>query len=100
MTYPKSVTMAGIRIKVRVVRDMIDWGGYDNDKKEITLSRKCLQDVAQLKTTLRHELTHAALHIGGVSFMEIYDEEPIVRCLDDIFFPCWDRLQKKYEILR
>lgn len=92
--------MAGIRIKVRVVADMENWGEYNNDNKEISLSKKCAESKAHLKSTLRHELTHAALHIGGVSFMEIYDEEPIVRCLDDIFFPCWEKLQAKHETLR
>jgi hypothetical protein len=40
-------------------------------------------------------MIHAALAVGGVSFAVEYDEEVIVRCLDSIFFPAWDKLTKK-----
>jgi hypothetical protein len=47
-------------------------------------------------STLRHEMVHAALAIGGVAFSESMEEEAIVRCMDELFFPAWDRVAKRY----
>ena len=37
----------------------------------------------------------AAFGISGVAFAEHIDEESVVRCMDEIFFPCWDKLSLK-----
>jgi hypothetical protein len=44
--------------------------------------------------TLRHEMVHAALDIGGISHIKNYEEEAIVRCLDTIFHGAWEQVRK------
>jgi hypothetical protein len=37
----------------------------------------------------------SALLLSGVGFSEAYEQEPIVRCMEEIFFPAWDLFQKR-----
>lgn len=89
---PKSVTIGGKRIRIRVVPDMEDWGQYHHDLAEIHISARSTEKLSSLKSTLRHEIMHAALSISGVGFMTEFSEEATVRCFDEIFFPAWDAL--------
>lgn len=91
---PKTVTIGGQSVKLKVA-EMDDWGSYEHDARTITLSSDCLRKRSDLISTLRHEMVHAALHISGVSFLERYDEEAIVRCFDQIFQPAWDRVTRQ-----
>ena len=95
---PKSVVLGGQRIKVRVVRNMEDWGDYDHDDQIIRINARCVDLPGALRSTLRHELVHAALNIGGVGFSKGFEEESVVRCLEQLFFPAWDKLEAKYEL--
>lgn len=92
MTLPKSIMMGGHRIKIQVLDDFEDYGQYHTDKELIQLRKMPIDLMA---STLRHEMIHAALHLGGVSYMEKYDEESIVRCLDSIFWPSWEKVEKR-----
>jgi len=92
---PKSVTIGGRVIAVRVDPELDDWGQYRADTAEIVLSTKTVAKSADLRLTLRHEMLHAALDIGGISYMKHYDEEPIVRCIDHIFHPAWEQTRKQ-----
>ena len=93
-TIPKSIKLGGHRIKVVIDHDTDDWGEYSRDKKIITISHKCLQNYNLFMETLRHEMVHASLDIAGISYMQNYEEECIVRCLDNLFFPAYDQVQK------
>jgi len=95
---PKSVVLGGQRIKVRVVKNMEDWGDYNHDDKVIRINARCVDIPGELRSTLRHELVHAALNIGGVGFSKGFEEECVVRCLEQLFFPMWDKLETKYEL--
>lgn len=97
LTPPKQVKIGGREIRV-VVESMDEWGTYCHDTATITLSPKTLSKSSILRETLRHEMLHAALQISGVGFMERYDEEPIVRCMDKIFWPAWDRVRKQLNL--
>jgi len=33
------------------------------------------------------------LLLSGVGWMEKYDQESVVRCMEEIFFPSWDKLK-------
>lgn len=90
---PKLVNVGGKRIKIRVKPDLEEWGVYYHDLGEIWLAEKSIKN--NLETTLRHEIMHAALAISGVSFMEGFQEEAVVRCFDDIFFPAWEKILPK-----
>ena len=92
---PSFVNVGGKRVRIRVVPDMEDWGEYDHDAFEIRISTKALVKRSLIRETLRHELMHAALSIGGVSYAERPDEEAFVRCMENILFPAWDRLSEK-----
>jgi hypothetical protein len=93
---PKSVQMAGYRIPIRI-KDLggDPYGQYLPDKKVIELDKDTVKDKKLLRETLRHEMVEAALFISGVSWSEAYCQEPIVRALDEIFWPAWERVSGK-----
>ena len=85
MNIPKSITMAGIRVRIKF-RDLGDddcYGIYSHRRKLITID-KTLKG-KELLETIRHEMIHAALGISGLAYCEAYEEEAIVRCMDEIF---------------
>jgi hypothetical protein len=93
---PASVMIGGIRFSI--VCQAIDEGDYGRmifDQRKIVINTICLANASLLRETLRHEILHAALHVSGVSFLERYDEEAIVRAMDHIFFPAWDTVKAK-----
>jgi len=93
---PTSVMIGGIRFAI--VCQKIDEGDYGRmifDERRIVINTICLAKASLLRETLRHEILHAALHVSGVSFLERYDEEALVRAMDHIFFPAWDTVKVK-----
>lgn len=97
MLYPKTVTIGGKKIAVKIDAAMESWGEYHSDKAEIRLAVRCLGNHAALRETLRHEMVHAALDIAGLTYLKNFEEEAIVRCLDQIFHPAWDIVNKQLE---
>lgn len=87
--------VGGQRLRIDVSTSIEDWGHYDHDRKVITVSHRTLEKATTLRTTLRHELMHAALSISGVSYCTGFQEEAVVRCMEDIFFAAWDKLHAK-----
>ena len=88
--------MAGIRVRIKF-RDLGDddcYGIYSHRRKLIIID-KTLKG-KELLETIRHEMIHAALGISGLAYCEAYEEEAIVRCMDEIFFPAWERLLKRF----
>lgn len=93
---PSSVVIGGIRFAI--VSDKIDDGDYGRmifDERKIIINTVCFSKASLLRETLRHEIMHAALHVSGVSFLERYDEEALVRAMDHIFFPAWEQIRIK-----
>jgi len=68
---PKSITIGGRVIAIRVDPEMEHWGEYRADAAEIVLSSKTLLKASSLRETLRHEMLHAALDISGLSYLKI-----------------------------
>jgi hypothetical protein len=33
--------------------------------------------------------------LSGVGWCENYEQEAVVRCMDEVFFPAWERTQKR-----
>lgn len=95
MTLPKSITMAGQRIKV-VTRDLSDedyFGSYLHDKKTITIHSKL--SAKKTKEMMWHEMMHAWLACSGLgAALEI--EEALVVSSDEIFYPAWERFLKRF----
>jgi len=96
MKIPKKISIGGIAFKVQFVKfDVDDYGRMDFDQRLILLNHSIKHNLPMVIETLRYEMVHAALAVGGVSFSVEYDEEVIVRCLDSLFFPAWDKLTKR-----
>jgi len=96
---PSSIMIGGIRFAI--VCQKIDEGDYGRmifDERRIVINTTCLAKASLLRETLRHEILHAALHVSGVSFLERYDEEALVRAMENIFFTSWSNLEYKYFI--
>ena len=96
MNLPKSIRVAGIPIKI-IREDLSDdecFGYYSPDKKAIfidkSLSRKRVHD------TVRHELMECALCLGGIAWCEGMETEGVVRCMEEIFFPAWERFLTRF----
>ena len=97
---PKSVNIGGQRFGIVVCElDKDCYGEMRFDAKLIVLNPAALVKRSTLRETLRHEVLRASLHMAGVSFSEKYDEENVVRAIENIFFPAWQNLHKKLEQL-
>ena len=92
---PKKITIGGIVLTVRIDPALESWGEYHSDKREIILASRTLEKASTLRETLRHEMMHAALDICGLSHLVRYEEEAIVRCIDTVFHPAWDKVRKQ-----
>jgi len=94
MDLPKSVSIAGISIRI-VRADLSEdevFGYWSLDRKTITIHKPL--SGKRLKETLRHEMLHAALDISGISFSSgPFPDETVVRALELLFFPPWDKMQ-------
>ena len=96
MVIPKKVTIGGVTFKVK--RTKIEaYGEMDFEVREITISSHIKDNLVAIET-LRHEMIHSTLALAGHSWAENCDEEALIRCIENIFFPAWDQLTKKYGI--
>lgn len=94
---PRSVEIAGHRVQVRI-RDLKSnpFGQYWPDDKIIEIDRTHYhedRDAAWL--TLRHEMMEATLYLSGVGWKTKYDQEPVVRALEQLFFPAWGAANRR-----
>lgn len=92
MKLPRSVRIAGQSIKIKKGKLEDAYGQYEHDSRVIWISNT-LKDDREILTTLRHEILEASLLISGVGWLEKYDQEPIVRCVDEVFWPAWESLK-------
>jgi hypothetical protein len=92
MKLPRSVKIAGQSIKIKKGKLEDAYGQYEHDNRVIWISNT-LKDDREILTTLRHEILEASLLISGVGWLEKYDQEPIVRCVDEVFWPAWESLK-------
>lgn len=92
---PASLMVGGRRVKIRVSDIPGDYGQCSSDGMEITINPDILTKPKLLLETVRHEVLHSALRVSGASYAEHFEEEALVRCLDNIFFPAWEAIHKK-----
>jgi len=81
------ISLLGHTIKIIYCDSMQDWGRCDIDKKEITLSTRCLKDTKDYSSTLIHEVTHMVFEMSGIAYMKKNDEEAYVRCVESLLIP-------------
>lgn len=99
MDLPKSISIAGHRIELEAVPfgdDDPPYGLYFHDKKLIQINKNIKGKT--LLETIRHEMMEASLLLSGVGWLETYEQEAVVRCMEEIFFPAWELFQKKIKI--
>jgi len=93
---PRSIDVAGSRVQIRVTPLVDTYGQFTFDDRLIEIDRDHLRDDPKSAlNTLRHEVMEAALLLSGVGFMEKYDQEPVVRAMEQVFFPAWEKLLSK-----
>jgi Zn-dependent peptidase ImmA (M78 family) len=100
MKLPKSIHIAGVPVKI-IQEDLSDednlskgyYGYYSDERRVIVIEQTLSPKVA--KATMRHEMLHASLALSGLNRLERFEEEAIVRCMDSIFFPAWERFLKR-----
>jgi hypothetical protein len=85
--------IAGQRIKIQKIDLDSCYGQYFHDKKTIQLDASLTDK--DFIATLRHEMLHASFHISGISFCESFQEEACIRCIDEVFFPAYERILKR-----
>tara|TARA_S200002703_G_C3581082_1_gene178482 strand:+ start:89 stop:382 length:294 start_codon:yes stop_codon:yes gene_type:complete len=97
MTLPKTIRVAGQTVKIsqKNLSDDDCYGFYSPERKIIFVHDEL--DEHETLTTLRHELMEASLCISGVGFCETFEQEAVVRCMDEVFFPAYERLLKRLE---
>lgn len=95
MSFPQSVMIAGHRIAIK--KQQLDdcYGQYRHDERLILLNKEIKG--RELEITLRHEMVEASLLLSGVGWCDRYEQEAVVRCMDEVFFPAWERIQKRLE---
>jgi hypothetical protein len=91
---PSVISIGGKIITIRIDPELESWGEYHADKGEIVLASRTLERQSTLRETLRHEILYASLDIAGLSHLTVYQEEAIVRCIDNIFHPVWEKVRK------
>lgn len=91
MNFPKHIHVGGLRVKIVIAENIEEFGSFSLDDLQITLRKG---DIKVMLDTLRHEMMHAAFAIGGIGHCKPFEEveEGVVRCLDHLFFPSWNRL--------
>ncbi len=94
MKIPPSVSIGGQEVEIVIEKDLAEYGLFCLDDMRITLRSA---DVDIMESTLRHEMMHAAFSIAGISHSKTFEdmEECVVRCLENIFFPAWERVIAK-----
>ena len=96
---PTIVNIGGKIITIRIDPKLESWGEYRADDEEIVLASRTLERQSTLRETLRHEILLASLDIAGISHLTVYQEEAIVRCIDNVFHPAWDKVRKQLTTL-
>jgi len=92
MRLPKSVKIGGQSVKIKKGKLEDEYGQYEHDNRVIWISN-AIKDERVIIETLRHEILEASLLISGVGWMEKYDQESVVRCVDEIFWVSWKSLK-------
>ena len=95
MKFPKTIAIAGHNVKLHFVKLGDCYGQYVHDRKVIEIDKEQHSATVSVLETIRHEMMEASLLLSGVGFSDKYDQEIVVRCMEEIFFPAWDRFCKR-----
>jgi len=94
---PNHIELAGVKVAIRY-RQMDDtFGEYHSNIRTIYVSQLAMRDAKTLLDTIKHEARHAILDLTGLAHLVRYEEEAIVRCMENLLDPAWDRFLTKYK---
>lgn len=82
-----SIKVIGKKINVKYVETEEYWGYFDQDELTIYLSLNCLKNPERHEETLKHEIKHVILYLTGLAFLERFEEETLVRCIENLIIP-------------
>ena len=82
-----------MKIRIKDLSDHDEWGYWVAEKRMIVIHGSLTP--RKFKETLRHEMVHAAWHLCGVAWCERMEEEALCRCLDEVFWPSWERVERR-----
>jgi hypothetical protein len=93
----RSVTIAGNRIPVRyrIIDDGATYGQYLPEEKVIEIDKNLPKRPDVYRATLWHEMVEATLFITGVAWSEKYEQELVVRALENVFYPAWRKVEQR-----
>lgn len=100
ITTPQTITVAGHIIKVKIVKNLRDegiscYGLFSYGEGDLTISLAEGLSPSTHRSTLAHELLHAALHLSGQSeLLNETQEEALVTALEYQYYPMLKRLIK------
>lgn len=95
MEIPQTILLGGKRIRIKVAEMEDAYGQFDGDKMVITLSTEIVGNPKQVISILRHEMLHAHFFITGQTYAETFNEESVVRAMENIFFPAYEKVIEK-----
>jgi hypothetical protein len=84
------ITIGGKRIEIIHDPDLVEYGTFDADAWEIRIGPSARANPIE---TLRHEMVHACFAVAGLSHLRRFEEEVIVRCLENLLFPALEQLE-------
>lgn len=87
---PRTIQIAGKKIKISFDADDANWGEYSYDDYNIKLRKEICtnQNLSKLGTTIFHEVVHCILGVSGLNeIMDERQEEGIVRALENHLYP-------------
>jgi len=85
------VMIGGKRIEVIQDPELVEYGTFDPDSWEIRIGPSARANPIE---TLKHEMIHACFAVAGLSHIRRFEEEAIVRCLENLLFPALEQLEK------
>ena len=90
------VVIGGHPVPLMLDATQSEYGVCHFDPKRITFSGACSDDPKLFWSTLRHEMQHMALMIGGPAWsMTDGENESVIRCMDELFFPAWEAVSAR-----
>ena len=93
MKIPEKIAIMGTEWTIRFAT-LDCYGITQADDRTIVLNSLFIQDFNTSYATLKHELLHAVFHMSGIAFMERFEEEAIVRVVENCYLPLLEEVDK------
>lgn len=93
--HPRSIDVGGIRFRITSKGCPKDaYGIADFEGRRILVNPDAHATLADLRSTLRHEVHHLAMMVSGQFWAKRVDQEVLTRVIENIYDPAVDRLDR------